>query len=117
MVDEYDHEGRETAIGSDPLGTLLYMAPEQLQSQSLRPACDLYAVGLIAREMVRGHSVFEGKTRSQMMMEKVTRKAGFTPEPAMCPNTLAVFIEASTRRESKSRPIPREALAMLGFAD
>jgi eukaryotic-like serine/threonine-protein kinase len=115
IVDQYDHEGRETAVGADPLGTLLYMAPEQLQGHLLTPACDIYAIGLMAWEMLMGRSVFAGKTRSQMMFEKVTRAAGFELEHETCPSTLAALIEASTRADPASRPDARKALSSLGF--
>jgi serine/threonine protein kinase len=117
IVDEFDHEGNMTALGADPLGTLLYMAPEQLQGHLLTPACDLYATGLMAWEMLMGRCVFEGKTRSQMMFEKVTRSAGFTLERKACPNTLGSFIEAATRATPGSRPTAREALIMLDLVE
>jgi serine/threonine protein kinase len=113
IIDEYDHEGHETAMGTDPLGTLLYMAPEQLQGLKLTPACDIYALGLIAWEMVMGRSAFDGKTRSQMMFEKVTRTAGFRLEAGTDLEDLAAFVEASTQPTPARRPTAREALTML----
>ena len=34
---------------SDLLGTIRYMAPEQLRGELLTPACDMYALGLTER--------------------------------------------------------------------
>jgi serine/threonine protein kinase len=115
IVDQYDHEGNLTARGADPLGTLLYMAPEQLTGQLLTPTCDMYAVGLIAWEMLMGRSVFEGKTRSQMMFEKVSRAEGFALEgtSASFPDKLKSFVEACTHREPSARPSAREGMEML----
>ena len=116
LIDEFDHTGRLTAGGADPLGTLLYMAPEQLQGQLLTSACDLYAVGLIAWEMLMGRSVFEGKTRTQMMHEKVTRTAGFAlsgESLSTVPVALSSFVEACTLPEPRARPTASEGVAIL----
>jgi eukaryotic-like serine/threonine-protein kinase len=115
IMDEYDHEGRITALGADTVGTLLYMAPEQFEGRLLTPACDIYAIGLMAWEMLMGRHVFEGKNMSQMMFEKVTRTSGLTLEGKECPETLATFVERSTRVDPGSRPTTKEALAMLRF--
>jgi serine/threonine-protein kinase len=115
IIDEYDHQGRLTASDADPLGTLLYMAPEQLQGQLLTAACDIYAVGLMAWEMLMGRSVFEGKTRAQMMFEKVTRAEGFALEETQVslPAGLRSFVEAATRPAPPTRPSARDGLAVL----
>jgi len=117
IVDQFDHAGNLTARGADPLGTLLYMAPEQLEGQLLTSACDLYAVGLMAWEMLMGRSVFEGKTRTQMLFEKMTRE-GFALEDvaASLPANLTSIVEACTRREPRARPSAREAVALLESA-
>jgi serine/threonine-protein kinase len=115
IVDQFDHEGRFTANDADPLGTLLYMAPEQLRGELLSSACDLYAVGLMAWEMLMGRSVFDGKTRTQMLFEKVTRPHGFDLKgaPSPLPTELDSFVEACTRAEPGARPTAREGLALL----
>jgi serine/threonine protein kinase len=116
IIDEFDHTGRLTAGGGDMLGTLLYMAPEQLQGELLTNACDLYAVGLIAWEMLMGQSVFDGKTRAQMMQEKVTRTAGFALSGgplAAIPIALSSFVEACTLPEPSARPTARSGLVTL----
>jgi predicted negative regulator of RcsB-dependent stress response len=41
-----------------PIGTLAYMAPEQLENAPVSPATDIYAFGLILFEMVTGKRAF-----------------------------------------------------------
>jgi serine/threonine protein kinase len=115
IVDNFDHAGSMTAENSPLSGTLLYMAPEQFEGRLLTPACDLYAVGLMAWEMSMGRSVFEGKTMTQIMLAKVTRIEGYALEgtSAPFPAKLSSIVEACTAREPAARPSAREALAML----
>jgi serine/threonine protein kinase len=40
------------------LGTLAYMAPEQLEGRQATPATDVYALGLVIYEMLTGHAPF-----------------------------------------------------------
>lgn len=42
----------------EPIGTLAYMAPEQLTGGDLTTATDIYALGLVMYEMVTGHRLF-----------------------------------------------------------
>jgi serine/threonine protein kinase/tetratricopeptide (TPR) repeat protein len=44
--------------GKGPVGTLVYMAPEQLERGEATPASDIYALGLVMYEMVTGQRPF-----------------------------------------------------------
>lgn len=57
--------GQPTGEGSAPptasghiIGTIAYMAPEQLQGREATPASDIYALGLVMYEMVAGKRPF-----------------------------------------------------------
>lgn len=47
-------------------GTVPYMSPEQLRGQKLNPASDIYALGLIAYELVTGRRPFNPETVYQL---------------------------------------------------
>jgi serine/threonine protein kinase len=48
-------------------GTAYYMAPEQLQGKKVSPASDVYALGIIAYEMVTGRRPFNPETPYQLV--------------------------------------------------
>lgn len=48
-------------------GTAYYMAPEQLQGKKVSPASDVYALGVIAYEMVTGRRPFNPETPYQLI--------------------------------------------------
>ena len=60
-----------------PLGTPLYMAPEQLSMTNLGPWTDLYAVAAIACWLVTGRRPFPGESKTEIIPYKL--KPGFDP--------------------------------------
>ena len=44
------------------VGTPAYMSPEQVQGHTVGPATDVYALGVVAYEMLGGRAPFEGET-------------------------------------------------------
>jgi hypothetical protein len=51
-----------TLTGSNPLGTPQYMAPEQAEGRAPSPQSDLYALGVIAYQLLVGHLPYEADT-------------------------------------------------------
>ena len=49
------------------LGTLQYMAPEQLEGQDAGARTDLFALGAVLYEMLTGRKAFEGKTQATLI--------------------------------------------------
>ncbi len=54
------------------VGTLRYMAPEQIAGGDIGPQSDLYALGLIGVEMLTGRSVFEGTGRWEVLHKQIS---------------------------------------------
>lgn len=54
-----------TAMGSQPgtvVGTMGYMAPEQLRGQTVDHRCDIFSLGAVLYEMLSGQRAFHGNT-------------------------------------------------------
>ena len=54
--------GRQLTEVGKVVGTLTYMAPEQLEGKLVTPAADLYALGIVLFEMVTGRAPFTGQS-------------------------------------------------------
>jgi hypothetical protein len=58
------------ARGTDPgivMGTVGYMAPEQVKGQALDARADLFALGAVLHEMLTGHAAFKRETAAETM--------------------------------------------------
>lgn len=115
IVDRWDHLGNFTAMNAIPAGTFRYMAPEQLRSELLSPACDIYAVGLMGWEMLVGRLPFETLNGPKLLMEKIGTSTGYqlSDFSVPAPVPLRNLIEACTRPNPDSRPTASEALTTL----
>jgi len=58
-----------------PIGTLAYMAPEQLSGAPVTPSTDIYAFGLVLFEMVTGKRAFP----STALLSGITQRLGGPP--------------------------------------
>ncbi len=53
------------------LGTPAYMAPEQIATGDVSPATDVYALGLVAFEMLTGARAFRGRSYAELLMRVI----------------------------------------------
>lgn len=87
------------------LGTLTYMSPEQTLGEDATPASDLFAVGIIASEMLLGENVFRGENYSETIQRvqklRITEKAF----DKSIPKKLVKFVLKLLAKKPKSRPI------------
>ena len=54
------------------LGTLAYAAPEQMRGETVTAATDVYALGMIASEMLTGARPFDGGNRATLINQALT---------------------------------------------
>jgi predicted transcriptional regulator YheO/tRNA A-37 threonylcarbamoyl transferase component Bud32 len=71
------------------LGTLPYMAPEQLEGRDADARTDLWALGCVLYEMVVGRRAFEGKSQASLIGAIMTAEP--SPMPAVQPLAPAVL--------------------------
>jgi serine/threonine protein kinase len=56
------------------LGTLQYMAPEQLEGREADSRTDIFALGTVIYEMATGHKAFEGKSQASLIAAILERE-------------------------------------------
>ena len=99
-------------------GTPDYMSPEQARGLDVTPKSDLYAVGVMAFEMLTGNVPFRGATPMDVMMQHVMTPA---PELPGCPKDLAVIVRGLMAKKPEERLAPterlREALTRASLRD
>ncbi len=62
------------------LGTVSYMAPEQVRGRPADHRCDLFALGAILHEMLTGERAFSGETPADRMSAILHAEVGGLPE-------------------------------------
>jgi serine/threonine protein kinase len=96
-------EGGLTTTGVT-LGTVEYMAPEQITGQEVGPTSDLYALGVIAYQMLTGRVPFTGRTPFEIQMGHVQQAPPppRTLNPAM-PEALAQVLTRALAKKQAFR--------------
>ncbi len=72
-----DAESERLTTTGMTLGTVQYYAPEQAQGEIVKPAADIYALGIVMYEMLTGRTPFEGDTPVAVAMKHIQE----APEP------------------------------------
>ena len=87
------------------LGTVTYMSPEQTVGEEATPASDLFAVGIVASEMLLGQNIFRGSNFSDTLQRiqklRVTEKA-FDKN---LPRRLKKLIAKMLNKDPRKRPL------------
>jgi len=104
-----------TRVG-EMLGTPNYISPEQALGEQATGASDLYALGVVAHEMLNGERPFDRGTPIATAMSHVNE-----PPPPLgdsVPIELRAVVEALLEKQPGDRPANARAVAqMLGIAD
>jgi serine/threonine-protein kinase len=90
------------------VGTPEYMAPEQACGQPVGPRTDLYAVGIIAFEMLTGRMPFQGQSAMEVAMQQVQSPP---PAPSSLVPDMAPELEELILRLLAKKPAQRPASA------
>ncbi len=93
------------------LGTLGYMAPEQINGQPLDAQTDVFAVGAVLYELLSGQPAFPGKTPTERILSVLTRDP--VPLPAdTVPPAISNALSRALARDRTARYA--SAAEMLG---
>ncbi|WP_333767275.1 serine/threonine-protein kinase [Streptomyces sp. IBSBF 2435] len=91
------------------VGTVPYLAPEQVLGRGAGPASDIYSLGLVLLEAVKGEKEYQGAP-----LEASAARLLRSPEiPRWLQAELAHVIEAMTRSEPRERPDARRCAELL----
>jgi serine/threonine protein kinase len=95
--------GVSTATGT-AAGTVIYMSPEQLNAKPLTPASDIFALGVIAYEMLTGRRPFNPESNFQLLE---MHRGGVRVKPADLRPSLSAEAEAAILKALAFDPINR----------
>jgi tRNA A-37 threonylcarbamoyl transferase component Bud32 len=93
------------------LGTVAYMAPEQLRGQAADARADLFALGVVLHELLAGRRPFGGESSADLMA--ATLREAPEPLPAAVPPVLARLVERCLEKDRSRR---FQSARDLGFA-
>ncbi|MEK6323141.1 MAG: protein kinase [Acidobacteriota bacterium] len=102
--DEMDEVTRSHASLTAPgalVGTLAYMAPEQLRGQPADARSDVWALGVVLYEMAAGTRPFQGHTGFELSAAILSQRPA--PLPAKAPVGLQAVIERCIAKEPSQR--------------
>lgn len=86
------------------VGTLAYAAPEQVRGDAVTPATDVYALGVIAYEMLTGARPFDGGNRVTLINQMLTVPP---VSPAVHRRGLSEAIDRAVMRALDKDPLQR----------
>ncbi|MET9291754.1 Stk1 family PASTA domain-containing Ser/Thr kinase [Streptomyces sp. NPDC003077] len=104
-----------TASTGSVLGTVSYLAPEQIEDGSADPRTDVYACGVVLYEMLTGGKPHTGGTPAQILYRHLNEDVPPPSEavPGLAPR-LDDLVAAATARAPRLRP--QDAVSLLSLA-
>jgi serine/threonine-protein kinase len=97
-------DGRSTQTGT-VVGTVQYVAPEQVQGDPADPRTDLYSVGIVAYELLTGRVPFDGETQMAIAYRHLRDRV--PPPSARNPRTprgIDGWVSSMTEKDRELRP-------------
>ena len=98
------------------LGTPAYLAPERLLSDTIEPASDVYALGVLLYRLLTNESPWSVDTTTQMLDAHVYVEPNPMPQLPGVPTDVTDLITACLRKDPGERPTAAEASTVLADA-
>src|SRR3954462_10401849 len=105
LVDDTSHHTRTGHV----VGTIAYLAPEQVAGERVTTAVDVYSLGLVLLEALTGGRAYDG-TSVEMALARLSRAPAI---PAALPGWWRELLAAMTARDPGDRPTAAEVVARL----
>jgi serine/threonine-protein kinase len=99
----------DTATTGQVLGTVSYLAPEQVEQGAADPRSDVYAAGVVLYEMLTGTKPYTGDTPMQVIFRHLNEDV---PPPSRTVPGLAPELDAITAAATSRTPAHRPADAV-----
>jgi hypothetical protein len=108
--------GQADLVDGEVVGTPAYLAPERLGGGSVRPATDVYALGLMLYLGLAGRLPWEASTTTQMLTAHVYREPPGLPPVAGLPPAVTDLCSRCLAKDPTDRPDAAEVARVLGEA-
>jgi serine/threonine protein kinase len=105
MVDDTRHHTRTGHV----VGTIAYLAPEQVAGERVTTAVDVYSLGLVLLEALTGVRPYAG-TSVEMALARLNRAPQI---PGTLPREWRALLVAMTARDPRDRPTAAQVVARL----
>ncbi|NSC21213.1 Stk1 family PASTA domain-containing Ser/Thr kinase [Streptomyces albus subsp. chlorinus] len=108
-------DSQTSATTDSILGTVSYLAPEQIEDGAATPRTDLYACGVMLYEMLTGSKPHSGATPAQVLYQHLHKDM---PAPSAAVPGMAAALDALVARATARSPEerPADAVALLAEA-
>jgi hypothetical protein len=106
--------GESDMTGGEILGTPAYLAPERFDGGQVRPATDVYALGLLLYLALAGHLPWQASTTTQMLRAHRYHEPAALPPVAGLPPEVADLCRRCLSKHPTDRPAATEVAEALG---
>jgi hypothetical protein len=110
-----DNESTALTAAGKTLGTMAYMAPEQITGKSpISRRTDLYALGCVLFQMLTGRTPFESETQPELLFKHIEEEPPSVREFNMdCPIWLDKLIHQCLDKDPQERPFDALAVQVM----
>lgn len=106
--------GDPDGLSEGLLGTPAYLAPERLEQGAVRPATDVYALGLLLYRTLAGRLPWQASTTTEMLTAHRYQEPAALPDLTDLPAEIGDLCRRCLAKDPADRPPATEAASVLG---